>query len=58
MKQFFCMNSYLPDSRESCLKCPYYGSVQVDKQVSTCKSSEAHKMAIKALQLLKERKSC
>lgn len=38
----FCMKSYLPEgSYERCPKCKYYGN---------CKSSEAHKMAIEALE--------
>ena len=40
----FCMKSYLPEgSYERCPECRYYGK---------CKSSEAHKMAIEALEEL------
>lgn len=50
----YCMRSYLPENKiEQCLGCPYYGSVKKG-QVSYCKSSEAHKLAIKALEILKE----
>ena len=38
----FCMKSYLPEGTyERCPSCKYY---------ENCKSSEAHKMAIKALE--------
>ena len=47
----YCMMSYLPDDRiEHCINCPYYGCNKIDEQISICKSSEAHKMAIKALE--------
>lgn len=49
----YCMKSYLPDSRLSCIECPYYGSFQIDSQTFICRSSEAHKMAIEALEKLK-----
>ena len=51
----YCMKSYLPDNNvEHCTSCPYYGSVKVDKQVSVCKSDEAHRIAIEALKKLKK----
>ena len=43
----YCMQSYLPETEapDHCLDCPYYGL-----KGDTCKSSEAHRIAIKALQ--------
>ena len=53
----YCMKSYLPDGAEKCLSCPYYGSKEVDSQVSVCNSSEAHRLAIEALtRMLKSQK--
>lgn len=46
----YCMNSYLPDNKDSCYSCPYYGSKKVDDQLYVCNSAEAHRMAIKALE--------
>ena len=49
----YCMKSYLPDyNEEHCLKCKYYGSKKKG-DVFVCNSSEAHLMAIKALEKLK-----
>ena len=51
----YCMESYLPEteSPDHCLDCPYYGSQSnPNEQVYVCKSSEAHRIAIKALQSL------
>ena len=49
-----CMKSYLPESTpEDCTNCKYYGSKQIDEQVYVCESSEAHRMAIVALELMK-----
>lgn len=49
----YCMKSYLPDDRvEHCVNCPYYGSVEVEKNIYVCRSSDAHKTAIKALEKL------
>ena len=51
----YCMESYLPEteSPDHCLDCPYYGSQgNPNEQVYVCKSSEAHRIAIKALQSL------
>lgn len=46
----YCMQSYLPDDRiEHCVNCPYYNSVKVNDKVYTCRSDEAHRMAIEAL---------
>ena len=51
----YCMESYLPENELFCINCPYYGNKQIDNQISTCCSSEAHKLAIKALKkMLKE----
>ena len=51
----YCMKSYLPDNDlENCLTCPYYGSVRIEDNVSVCRSSEAHELAIKALIKMKE----
>lgn len=54
----YCMKSYMPDNKKDiCLSCPYYGSIHVEdkiyKHVYTCKASEAHKMAIEALEKMK-----
>ena len=48
----YCMKSYLPETEDedACCKCPYYGANKVDGQLSVCNSSEAHRMAIKALE--------
>ena len=51
----YCMKTYLPDSEASCVDCPYYGTVDNGDNVFTCKSSEAHQMAIKALEMNKSR---
>ena len=47
-----CMKSYLPEATdEDCRNCPFYGSMKTyDPQIFLCKSSEAHKMAIDALE--------
>ena len=47
----YCMQSYLPEGKEHCTKCPYYRSVKKDGY-STCKSDVAHEMASAALELL------
>lgn len=47
----YCMRSYLPDNEDSCYKCHYYGANKVDDQLYVCDSSEAHRMAIQALEL-------
>ena len=44
----FCMKSYLPNSRVLCQDCKYYGS-EYDDGAWFCHSSDAHKLAIKAL---------
>ena len=48
----YCMKAYLPDhdNVSLCIKCPYYGSVDNGNNVFTCKSDEAHHLAIEALQ--------
>lgn len=55
----YCIKSYLPDNTiEHCLDCPYYGTVHdEDDQTAYCKSSEAHKLAITALEEMKERET-
>ena len=54
----YCMTSYLPDnSVEHCTNCPYYKIKEQhfgDQCFYVCRSSEAHKLAIKALKKLKE----
>lgn len=51
----YCMKSYLPDNEvEHCINCPYYGAVRTDGNSYTCRSSEAHKLAIEALTKMKE----
>ena len=54
----YCMTSYLPDnSVEKCVNCPYYGIKEQhfgDQCFYVCRSDEAHELAIKALQKLKE----
>ena len=51
----YCMKSYLPDSElEHCTSCPYYGSVSVGDNVFVCRSDEAHRMAIQALEKMME----
>lgn len=49
----YCMKTYLPDSEASCTDCQYYGAVDDGDNVFTCKSSEAHELAIKALEQMK-----
>ena len=50
----YCMKSYLPGNEiEDCLNCPYYG----DDLISHCRSSDAHKLAIMALEEIKERET-
>lgn len=44
----YCMESYLPESKDSCIRCKYYGSKK-EGSIYVCKSSEAHKIAIEAL---------
>lgn len=47
----YCMKSYLPDNTvEHCISCPYHGTRQVEGNLAICKSSEAHRMAIDALE--------
>ena len=49
----YCMKSYLPNiDIEHCLDCPYYGTVH-DDQTAACRSSEAHRLAIEALEKMK-----
>lgn len=49
----YCMKAYLPgNSIDYCMECPYYNSVKIDEQMSICKSSEAHELAIKNLEKL------
>ena len=54
----YCMKAYLPEERlERCINCPYYKSYpicEVDDDTELCKSSEAHKMAIEALERMKD----
>ena len=52
----FCMNHYLPgsDVLECKEKCPYYGSVELDDGLYTCKAATAHKMAVEALEFMKK----
>ena len=50
----YCMKSYLFENEVFCVNCPYYGSKQIDNQTFTCRSSEAHKLAIKALEKMLE----
>ena len=53
-----CMKSYLPESTlEDCTNCKYYGSKEYDEQIRVCESSTAHRMAIKALEQMKEIKN-
>ena len=50
----YCIQGYLPDANnEHCLNCPYFCSHQVGENVFLCESSEAHRMAIKALEEMK-----
>lgn len=45
-----CMKSYLPNDKvEHCISCPYYGSNKANG-VYYCKSNDAHKLAIQALE--------
>lgn len=54
----YCMKSYLPDiDIEHCLDCPYYGTVHYDDQTAVCRSSEAHRLAIAALEKMKGEKT-
>ena len=47
----YCMRSYLPGRTiATCKRCVYYGENEVEPNVYTCRSSEAHKMAIDALE--------
>ena len=51
----YCMESYLPETEfpDHCLNCPYFGSQGgLNEPVYVCESSEAHRIAIKALQSL------
>ena len=51
----YCMKSYLPDNEiEYCLNCPYYGTVHIDDQTAYCRSSDAHRLAIEALEKMKD----
>lgn len=46
----YCMKSYLPGNEiEDCLNCPYYGT----SLTSSCRSSDAHSLAITALEKMK-----
>lgn len=54
----YCMKAYLPEhSWEDCINCKYYGSVEVDERTYICQAAEAHRMAIKALEKMKENNS-
>lgn len=50
----YCMKSYLPDSDILCYGCKYYASKQLKDNVFTCRSDEAHRMAIEALERMKK----
>ena len=50
----YCMRSYLPDEDVLCYGCKYYASKQVKDNVFVCRSDEAHKMAIRALERMKK----
>ena len=50
----YCMKSYLPDSDVLCYGCEYYASKQLKDNVFTCRSDEAHKLAIKALERMRK----
>lgn len=50
----YCMKSYLPNNEvDQCIECPYYGSVKKDNQTFFCRSADAHRMAIIALEKMK-----
>lgn len=53
----YCMKSYLPEAEDeyTCFKCPYHGANKIDDQIYVCNSSEAHRMAIQALELKLEK---
>lgn len=47
----YCMKSYIDNPNyEHCISCPYYGANQIGENVFVCNSSEAHKMAVEALE--------
>lgn len=49
-----CMKAYLPDGGlDECYGCPYFNSNQVNV-LEFCRNEEAHKLAIKALERMKE----
>ena len=51
----YCMKSYLPGNEvEDCVSCPYYGSVNDGDNCYVCRSDEAHRMAIRALEKMTE----
>ena len=51
----YCMKSYLPGNEvEDCVSCPYYGSVNDGDNCYVCRSYEAHRMAIRALEKMTE----
>ena len=51
----YCMKSYLPGNEvEDCVKCPYYASICIEDGFYTCRSDEAHRMAIRALEKMME----
>lgn len=50
----YCMKSYLPDEDVLRYECKYYGSKQLKDNVFTCRSDEAHKLAIKALERMRK----
>ena len=51
----YCMKSYLHDNEvEDCVSCPYYGSVNDGDNCYVCRSDEAHRMAIRALEKMME----
>lgn len=50
-----CMKSDPPgDGTETCLGCPYYGPIGTGYDVFACRSDEAHRMAIRALEKMME----
>ena len=45
----YCLMSYQPGGEDKCLKCKYYGTVQLGKNIFTCRSIEARELAINVL---------
>ena len=54
----YCMQSYLPDEDVThCTECPYYGCKELgdgSENGRTCRSSEAHRMAMQALKFMEK----